>query len=1272
GTQAFVTMGGSDYFGQDRPEPVCVNNGQSVSKNIVLGAASGGGTVSVPITVKLVKSGGFGGANIDIFAGGPGRSVVKTISNVTTPDASGYTIYLPSNGFWNVGVGPSMPKSASGGKPDFETFGGMPPQPIGLEVTGLPSSGAVDAAWNTPANVSWNNTTDILTFTVPTNNIEIPVQVTDGTNGLANVDVFMHQQGFGQGAFGTTNSTGTVTLKVADYGPYEIGASKPGLGETFQNVDIRNESGTVIYYKGASVLIVPLKIKKRDYYISGKVLDSSGNGIAWAPVWADDGSGTIIHGGTDSSGAYTLYVSAGTWTVRSELPPDKTASCDTFSLSVTITNASKASQNVQPTSGTCYTLSGTVTVNGSLQANKHVFVEAWDATNSRPSGGFHRDSNTNSSGAYNIQIPAGTYRVGTWDQDYGELGETTTVDANKTVDLNSGTLETTTFAFTGGAAGMNGFIEMKGTSDKNLRIGKPFNGLGSSLTMNTKAGTFNYFVDIFGIGKYTGTVTAGATATIDLTGKSLITLSGTVYDSEDNAVPRAKVKIDDFTNNIHRDVTAGDNGTYSTQINAGTYDVTVKRAEYVAGQAPESLALTENTANYDFGGNNPDQSAMVASTDTISGILYESDGTTPITDAHIWAVSSTGQVVSTQLKDSTDGTYTLPVTNDTSWTVKAIAPLNGETTLGSTVNTVDAIADTGKNITLTADATKIPKSTSSNFTATSSIAYDDSDNSDMKLVASGSTLATTGTVTVSMEKSYMAPSSDNFTPVDGVSFDLNVTSSGSAVKDFPGGNAELVLEYDSSELPAGITESDLNVVYYDQSSDTYVPCEGGVTIDSANDTATCRTDHATTFSIVYPTSSIRTSSGGSSSQQIVAMGTTGAAAVDVVNTVANTTTNPISNTVRQTITNGGTLYQPLQFSDNLVSLKAGAKHIQFTGENAELILKPSTDATVAVEFAADTEITASLDWEGDLQPPVVQPKSVVQEDSDYEVEGAKRTLTQSEVETVVSLGSSTSMLTLSRPATVKVPVNLTEGDIVEVYSSEDGLLWERLSGEGVYIVTDGEVSFSTDHFTYFAVVPTGESIIAEEEAVELKGVAEEIPVIEIPFVDLKSHWSTEYVSKLYGLDIIGGKTPTRFAPDETITRAELAKMAVLAFGYEVPATVYSKPFKDVETTVWYAPYVQVAKEQGLITGYSNGRFRPDWSINRAEALKILLGAAGVDLPEVTTAPFRDISTQAWYAKYIQYAKNNNIISGFSNDTFRPGNNLTRAEAAKIIVKILEM
>jgi len=174
-----------------------------------------------------------------------------------------------------------------------------------------------------------------------------------------------------------------------------------------------------------------------------------------------------------------------------------------------------------------------------------------------------------------------------------------------------------------------------------------------------------------------------------------------------------------------------------------------------------------------------------------------------------------------------------------------------------------------------------------------------------------------------------------------------------------------------------------------------------------------------------------------------------------------------------------------------------------------------------------------------------------------------------------------------------------------------------------------------------------------------------------PFYDTKSHWGAAYIEQARILCIISGKRAGYFAPNDAVTRAELTKIAILAFGKTLLTEVTTKPFPDVDLRQWFAIVVATAKAENVINGYGDGTFKPNAFVNRAEALKIILNAASINTKGMETGGrFIDTSATAWYAQYIGYAKAHSIISGYiinGQAYFRPIQNITRAEAVKILM-----
>jgi hypothetical protein len=237
---------------------------------------------------------------------------------------------------------------------------------------------------------------------------------------------------------------------------------------------------------------------------------------------------------------------------------------------------------------------------------------------------------------------------------------------------------------------------------------------------------------------------------------------------------------------------------------------------------------------------------------------------------------------------------------------------------------------------------------------------------------------------------------------------------------------------------------------------------------------------------------------------------------------------------------------------------------------------------------------------------------------------------------------------------------------------------------GTYRVTlrlpeaEDDVSFTTFEVVDPAAEEVEEEEAEEEEAEEEEAeeeeekeeVEEEVEVEEDlpnPFVDTKDHWSANYVAKLYEEGVVSGYDATHFGPDNQITRAEFTKLAVTTFNLPMPdlSSLSDVSFNDVPAPAWYLQYLVAAKDAGIIGGYQDGSFRPEAPVNRAEAITILLKAAGVDPEQSFETVFPDVAPLVWYGKFVNYAAENEIIGGYADGTFGPGNNLSRAEAAKL-------
>lgn len=119
-------------------------------------------------------------------------------------------------------------------------------------------------------------------------------------------------------------------------------------------------------------------------------------------------------------------------------------------------------------------------------------------------------------------------------------------------------------------------------------------------------------------------------------------------------------------------------------------------------------------------------------------------------------------------------------------------------------------------------------------------------------------------------------------------------------------------------------------------------------------------------------------------------------------------------------------------------------------------------------------------------------------------------------------------------------------------------------------------------------------------------------------------------------------------------------------------------FSDVSFTAENSEAIEYLKEKDVVDGYSDGTFKPDNKINRAEFTKIIIGAkfdqetidSCIEKNVATgskTVFFPDVPRDAWFAPFVCVAKTKGIISGYPDGTFKPENNISFAEEAKIIV-----
>ncbi|MCH5186479.1 MAG: S-layer homology domain-containing protein, partial [Oscillospiraceae bacterium] len=171
------------------------------------------------------------------------------------------------------------------------------------------------------------------------------------------------------------------------------------------------------------------------------------------------------------------------------------------------------------------------------------------------------------------------------------------------------------------------------------------------------------------------------------------------------------------------------------------------------------------------------------------------------------------------------------------------------------------------------------------------------------------------------------------------------------------------------------------------------------------------------------------------------------------------------------------------------------------------------------------------------------------------------------------------------------------------------------------------------------------------------------------FTDVDSgHWAANDIAKLSGSGYINGYEDGTFAPDSFITRAEFVTIINKVMG--VTARTY-KVYPDVSTDAWYAEQIDIASTAGYINGYDDGTIKPDAPISRAEVAVVCYKAWGLT-PEGNVGFTDSSSIGSWAKVQIATLAAKNILSGYEDGSFRPGDAIKRAEVAKIISRLLDM
>lgn len=376
--------------------------------------------------------------------------------------------------------------------------------------------------------------------------------------------------------------------------------------------------------------------------------------------------------------------------------------------------------------------------------------------------------------------------------------------------------------------------------------------------------------------------------------------------------------------------------------------------------------------------------------------------------------------------------------------------------------------------------------------------------------------------------------------------------------------------------------------------------------------------------------------------------------------------------------------------DNSIVNSEDNNVVQLPGSSTDtLTLQAETGSELKITIPGNAQITATDDdsttWDLTLNPPELfstnpDPKklSLPSPPADFSA-----TTEPTQVVAALSVGSPTHSLTFSADVTVTVPVtDYVDGNIFAIYHSHDGTTWESYDPPVACQVTNETCEFAVPNFSDLLVVDYDLAIgDTQQVSCEQSGAPSNSTynITNVTITYSEEGWSEPANC---GYTCNSGYSGTNCEQDQTSTGGSSGGSGGWSRSYSTStddneeettsASTATPEFSDVPTTAWYKPYVDSLAANNILQGYSDDTFRPGNMINRAEIAKITVLAA--DLTEITTtsAPFADVAASAWYSSFVNTLKFLGIASGYVNGNFGPADSVTRGQFSKMVVEAFDL
>ncbi|HHW11653.1 MAG TPA: S-layer homology domain-containing protein [Firmicutes bacterium] len=182
------------------------------------------------------------------------------------------------------------------------------------------------------------------------------------------------------------------------------------------------------------------------------------------------------------------------------------------------------------------------------------------------------------------------------------------------------------------------------------------------------------------------------------------------------------------------------------------------------------------------------------------------------------------------------------------------------------------------------------------------------------------------------------------------------------------------------------------------------------------------------------------------------------------------------------------------------------------------------------------------------------------------------------------------------------------------------------------------------------------------------------PVVQAVPADVAGHWVEDSVKNLIAQGILHGYPDGTFRPDQSITRAELAKTLAVAYGLN--AAGGQGQFPDAKGH-WAENYIAALAEAKIITGYPDGSFKPEAPVTRAEMVVMLtrLLKLGTEEEHYTVEfipTFSDVAADYWAFYQIEMAAKLGLLPRYYGPDFNPSRLTSRADTAWMLQQLLNL